>query len=124
MAQRPEILGVPNYIPWATESKVEVVVEEGKTLYLSNKSAPLEEHTNWGLKYNEPPNYREINYQFQGYSEWFQHLDERLRVGSIYPMSVNTPIEVIEEQLGGTWAYVGSEVVGSESIYYYKKTGV
>ena len=122
MAERPEVGGVPNYYPWAKSTITQAVDIGGEILLKDNKKVPLSEHTNYGLVYDEPPNYQETNYQFQGYSEWFEHLDGRLAIGSIHPTTTSETEEAISTRLGGTWVLSGSETIGSDTVYYYKKT--
>lgn len=122
MAARPEIGGVPNYYPWATTSITQAVSSEGEVLLKDNKAAPLPEHTAYGLVYDEPPNYQETNYQYQGYSEWFEHLDGRYKVGSTHLTTTSETEAQISARLGGTWVLLGSESPFGQTMYYYGKT--
>lgn len=119
MAGRPEIGGVPNYYPWATTDITEVVNDKGKVLFLDNKKQPLSEHIRYGLKFNQPINYQEFNYQLNGYSQWFEFLDKQKEIGDLH-YSTN-PSYVSDERLGGTWTQIGTETVGSTTVYVYQK---
>lgn len=122
MAARPEEGGVPYYYPWATDEVIQLVVEDGQTLAINNKAQPLVEHTTYGLEYDEDPNYPEWNYQLQGNALWFEHLDKRQDVGDTRGTTSSETEAEISTRWGGTWVYIGDEVIGSDTIKYYRKT--
>lgn len=122
MANRPEIGGSPNYYEWASSSLTQVVVIDGKVLVLNNKEAPLTEFTTFGLKYGQAPIFQEINYQFNGYSQWFEHLDQRYAVGDLHKTTSAEDQTAISARLGGTWTNIGTESVGAQTIQIWEKT--
>lgn len=119
---RPEIDGVPNYFPWATADIVEFQVIDGEQVAVANKKAPLIEHTNYGLKYREPVNTAELNYQLHGAYLWYEFLDKRYGVGDTRETSSTETATQISNRWGGTWIQQGSYVVGTTTIYVYEKT--
>lgn len=127
MATRPELNGVPNYYAWASEvvNRAERL-RDGRVVFLDNKRAPLSEHTFYGLRYREPVNFQELNWQLDGASKWQQHLDQRYQIGDIHATTrILTGLESVLDlsiRLGGTWILVGQETIGSETFEYYRKT--
>jgi hypothetical protein len=121
MAARPEDGGTPNYYPWATDTTQQAVTINGVTYILNNKEAPLPEFTNFGLRFKQPPLFQEINYQFNGYSLWFEHLDQRYSVGSLHHTTSAEDATAISTRLGGTWTLLGTTTIGGDSVNIFEK---
>lgn len=125
MAQRPEIGGTPNHYEWASEERQEVVIIGGQPHVVKNKEQPLQEFTTFGLRYGQPYNNQETNYQFDGYSKWVKHLDERYSVGSIHmTRSVLLGYETdaqLQVRLGGTWTLLGTQTIGGATVQLWEK---
>lgn len=122
MANRPEDAGSPYYFPWASSAVQQVIIKNGEPLSLDNKAQPLAERTTFGFKYGEEPNFQEINYQFDGYSLWFQHLDQRYAVGDLHHTRSAETVPQISARLGGTWALLDTQTIGGQTVYIYEKT--
>jgi hypothetical protein len=128
MAARPQNLdGSPNYYLWASQDITQpVVTVSGSIALLDNKRAPLPEHTSFGLKYREPINFQEYNYQMQGAPNWFQFFDEQLRIGDVVMTTrVSGGQETLSQfkiRMGGDWDLMTSEVVGPHTVEHYIKT--
>ena len=122
MADRPEVGGTPNYYEWANDEVQQVFTKDGLTYILNNKDAPLPELTNFGLRVNQMPLFQEINYQFNGYSLWFQHLDQRLAGGCLHHTTSSETATQISERLGGTWVLLDTTTIGGETVNIFEKT--
>lgn len=119
---RPEIGGVPNYYPWAASDVVEAVIIDGETLYLNNKVEPLTEHTNFGLRYDEPITNAEFNYILQGASEWYQYVDSLHAIGDVKHTTTSETATTFSGRMGGTWVLVDTVTIGTDSVKVFKKT--
>lgn len=125
MAIRPEIGGVPNHYEWAKEQRQEVVTIGSEHVVVKNKEQPLPEFTTFGLRYGQPYNNQETNWQFDGFSKWVKHLDERYAVGFVYmTRSVLLGYETataLQQRLGGSWKLLATQTIGGVSVEFWEK---
>lgn len=122
MSARPEISsGVPNYFDWATDDTNQLYLKDGQPYLLPNKKAPLPEFTNFGLRFGQPLETAEINYQFNGISESLTHLEQRYAVGDLHKTASTEDATAISVRLGGTWTLLGTETLFATTVKVWKK---
>lgn len=122
MADRPEIsAGVPDYFEWATDDTNQLYLKDGQPYLLPNKKAPLAEFTNFGLRFGQPLETGEINYQFDGISKSLKHLEQRYAIGDLHKTTSDEDDVTISARLGGTWELLGTETLFANSVNVWIK---
>jgi hypothetical protein len=122
MSARPEIsAGVPNYFEWATEDANQLYLKDGQPYLLPNKKAPLTEFFNFGLRFGQPLETGEINYQFHGISESLKHLEQRYAVGDLHKTASTEDATEISERLGGEWSLLGTQTLFATTVNVWIK---
>lgn len=107
---------------WATTFIQEEKTIEGETTVFDNKSPPTEEWKLSGELYRENLPRQYVNYNFDLIGLWVRHLNSRNIVGDVHPTTTGETAGAISSRLGGTWVSIGTQLIGAETVDYFKKT--
>lgn len=87
-----------------------------------NRAAPSIESTYSGLLRNEPLDRQLYNYHIWLLAQYAMYADTFIQINDVIQTTDNTVTTVtLANQLGGTWATIGSQVIGTDTIYYFKR---
>lgn len=112
-----------DYPDFATEDVVEVKLNsEGVETSYTNKAVVPPEYRLSGILYRQNPFRQFLNQTLNLVGLWVRYLDELYVVGSVYTTILATEDDAsVSARLGGDWEEFHSQVLGAETVKYFKK---
>ena len=114
----------PSIFPdWATEEVLENKLNpEGQPVTYTNKLEPTEEWKISGQLYRQKTPRQYLNWDLNLLGLWVRYLDSKYVLGDVHSTTTGeTPAE-ISERLGGSWVSIGTQLIGGDTVEYFKKT--
>lgn len=108
--------GGNGFVEWAGDSEFDSLTG------LSNKSKPILQFANSGLKRGEPFPRQFFNWLMGNIDSWFDFFNKRTTIGTF---KITTDISATEadfdNQYGGTWSYIGDDTYAGVDVYVFKR---
>lgn len=109
------------YPSWATNLVSEVKTIEGNSVSLPNRETIPTEYAENGILFGTTVHQSYINQILYINGLWAEHLDQRIATGHIHLENTAIAASVLDTRFGGTWSAQGSQTLGTNIVYVYRK---